>query len=116
MQLVSTINNINPNVFAYADEGVAVAPSAIGTPIYIYSPQAAYNPELSRFISLHGSNIVNTSQCVPVMACNPISCHVGGTIEMGSDYNYTILSDDHLCAVEAVFPVGPDPVVNNTMG
>lgn len=116
LQLVSTINNINPNVFAYADEGVAVAPSAIGTPIYIYSPQAANNPELSRFISLHGSNIVNTSQCVPVMARNPISCHVGGTIEMGSFYNYTILSDDNLCAVEAVFPVGPDPTVNNTMG
>jgi hypothetical protein len=115
VQLSSTINTVNPSVFAYADDGVAVAPSALGAPIYIYSSQANTNPEMSRFIGLHGPNVVNTSQCVPVMARNPISCHVGGTIVMGSDYNYTVLSDDGLCAVETFF-LGIDPTTSNTMG
>jgi len=113
--LASTINTINPGVFAYADDGVTVAFSAVGTPVYIYSPQAATNPEMSRLMDLHGPNVVNTSQCVPVMSRNPISCHVGGTVVMGSYSNYTVLSDDGLCAVEALF-LGLDPTTSNSMG
>jgi hypothetical protein len=33
IQLASSINSINPDVYAYADEGVAVTASAVGTPI-----------------------------------------------------------------------------------
>jgi hypothetical protein len=115
IQLASSINSINPDVYAYADEGVAVTASAVGTPIYIYSPQENVNPEMTKLLGIHGSNAVNTSQCVPVMRCSPISCHVGGSVVAGSEYNLTVISDDYLCSVEVYF-LGLDPRTDNTMG
>jgi hypothetical protein len=70
---------------------------------------------MTKLLGIHGSNAVNTSQCVPVMRRNPISCHVGGSVVAGSAYNLTVTSDDHLCSVEVYF-LGFDPRTDNTMG
>jgi hypothetical protein len=97
--LTGNINSISPNAFAYADLGVTVQSSAIGAPISIYSPSQSDAPELQTLLEIYGSNIVNTTQCVPVMQKNPISCHNGGTVSVDR-YTSTIAaeSDDRLCS------------------
>lgn len=100
MQLCHGINILDPSVYAYVDEGVAVHSSAIGTP---YSVYAAYPQEDDKLVNLledYDWNIQNISACVPVMVHNPFKCRKGA--QMDWIENYTIMrlySEDSTCMI-----------------
>jgi hypothetical protein len=99
VMLSGGINNVNPGVYAYADTGVAVHSSAVGTPITVYSSEQSDDPELNTLLNLHGSNVLSTTQCVPVMQQNPISCRKGGTVSVDlSSSSISVSSADGLCS------------------
>jgi hypothetical protein len=102
--LAANININNPNTFAYADMGVAVHSSAIGTPITVYSSQLETAPDFNALFGVYGPNIVNTTQCVPVMRRNPISCRTGGTVTVDtSSQQVSAVSADGRCMYTASF-------------
>lgn len=111
--LAGNVNPVNPDVFAYADGGVAVLSSAIGTPLSIYSSQPNTAPDFNSLLEKYGPSVVTTTQCVPVMSQNPITCRRGGTISLGS-YQMNLTSSDGLCFYPAEFPFF-DPLKENTM-
>jgi hypothetical protein len=90
------INIVNPDDYAYADTGVAVHSSAIGTPISVYSSEKIDDPELNILLELHGSSVVGTTQCVPVMEQNPISCRKGGFVSVDLASSSISVSDDNI--------------------
>lgn len=106
--LAGNINVFNPAAFAYADEGVAVHSTAIGTPISVYSSQKDTGTGLNDLLSIYGSSVVSTAQCVPVMVKNPISCHRGGAIEVDSATEATVISDDGMCSYTEQFLLNPE--------
>jgi hypothetical protein len=79
VELMNNINIQDPDSFAYGDLGVAVDRSAIGAPYTLYSPNPAISPYLSLALAQHGENLLEITQCVPVMTSNPVSCQTGGT-------------------------------------
>jgi len=102
--LAANINIINPNTFAYADMGVAVHASAVGTPITVYSSLPETAPEFNALFSVYGANIVSTTQCVPVMRQNPISCRPGGTVNVDDSLQQvTAVSADGRCSYTESF-------------
>jgi hypothetical protein len=103
LTLAPNINIINPEAFAYVDNGVAVHTSALGTPISVYSSQKNLAPELNTLIGDQGGNVVSTTQCVPVMIQNPISCRPGGTMMLTGNYQATLFSSDGKCNNTANF-------------
>jgi hypothetical protein len=111
--LAGNVNPVNPDVFAYADGGVAVLSSAIGTPLSIYSSQPNAAPDFNSLLNKYGPSVVSTTQCVPVMRQNPITCRPGGTVSLGS-YQMNLTSSDGLCFYPAEFPFF-DPLKDNTM-
>jgi hypothetical protein len=104
LTLSGDINTINPDAFAYADSGVAVHSSAIGAPFSVYAPNNNTAPEFNVLLREYGSSVVNTSQCVPVMAKNPISCRRGGTVILQQNNVMNLISDDGLCNYVTAFP------------
>jgi hypothetical protein len=60
---------------------------------------------LQALIQRYGSNVVNTTQCVPVMIKNPISCHKGGSIRAVGPESATVFSDDGRCNYTISFDV-----------
>ncbi|KAK3356387.1 hypothetical protein B0T25DRAFT_629795 [Lasiosphaeria hispida] len=94
--LVGNINNLDADVFAYADVGVAVHRTAIGAPITVYSPNAGLAPEFNGALGLYGSHARTTTQCVPVVRRNPISCRPGGQVAL-TNTSFSATSDDGLC-------------------
>jgi len=60
-----------------------------------------------------GTNLVNLTQCVPVMTKNPVSCRAGGTVNV-STHSLIATSDDNSCSVKGLFPYF-DPLTDNTM-
>jgi hypothetical protein len=111
--LAGNVNSVNPNGFAYADGGVEVLGSAISTPISIYSSNPNTAPDLNSLLDMYGRNVVATTQCVPVMRKNPITCRRGGTVALGSS-QMNLTSSDGLCNYEAEFPFF-DPLTDSTM-
>ncbi|KAN0101473.1 hypothetical protein V8E51_011983 [Hyaloscypha variabilis] len=109
------INSISPDKFAYSDMGVAVENSAMGAPLSIYSSQPDENVPLEQLLQSHGSFLLNTTQCVPVMVRNPFRCRPGGTLQYGeftpissADVYYqevTALSSDGACNISSLFPL-----------
>lgn len=112
ISLTGSINIENPSVFAYDDKGVAVHPSAIGTPLTIYYSEGDWsndpNVGVQGLITRYGPNIYNTTQCVPVMIKNPISCHTGGQIIVDSDSSATAVADDGTCNSTHSFAFNPN--------
>lgn len=111
--LAGNINIINPAAFAYADDGVAVHSTAIGTPVSVYSAQKETSPRLNDLLGVYGSSVVSTTQCVPVMIKNPISCHRGGAIVVDSSTEATAIADDGMCTYTEQFWLSPED--NNIM-
>lgn len=70
---VSTINSDNPDKYVYVDAGVAVDRSAMGTSAQIYRGRP-----FQKLDGKHGQFLRSTSQCVPVMSSNPVTCKPGG--------------------------------------
>ena len=108
LTLAGDINIVNPDVFAYADNGVAVHPTAIGAPITIYASDRTADPQLAVLLDNHGTNVVSTTQCVPVMSKNPISCHIGGDLTVSaSEAMITVISDDARCKINDTLEINP---------
>lgn len=99
-QAVTLMGNINirdPTSYAYSDTGVAISPTAIGVPIAAYASQADIAPDLNHAIEKYGSALQSVSLCAPVMKKSPVSCRVGGTMNV-YDYALAATSDDGLCS------------------
>jgi hypothetical protein len=114
--LSGNINSISPDSFAYSDQGVAVETGAIGALVPLYSSQLNANVALEQLLQSHGSYLLNTTQCVPVMVKNPFQCRPGGKMQYNGyatlcpnvDIYYqevTALSSDGTCNVSSLFPL-----------
>jgi hypothetical protein len=111
--LAGNVNSFNPDIFAYADGGVEVPGSAFGTPSSIYSSQSNVAPDFNSLLGMYGRSVVATTQCVPVMRKNPVTCRRGGTITLGSS-QMNLTSSDGRCKHEAELPFY-NPLTDNTM-
>jgi hypothetical protein len=112
--LAGNINRINPDAFAYDDIGVAILSSAVGTPFSVYSTQMNTAPEFNSLLKAYESSVVTTTQCVPVMTRNPVTCRPGGTVTLGA-YQMNLTSSDGLCQYEAEY-YWANPLIQNAMG
>ncbi|PTD02251.1 hypothetical protein FCULG_00012108 [Fusarium culmorum] len=70
---VSNINSESPDKYAYVDAGVAVDWLAMGALAQLYRGTA-----FQKLDQKHGQFLRSTTQCVPVMASNPVTCKKGG--------------------------------------
>jgi hypothetical protein len=112
--LIGNINIQNPDVYAYSDVGVAVHSSAIGAPASIYASIPGMAQTFADLMGTLGTNLVNLTQCVPVMTKNPVSCRAGGTVNV-SNNSLIATSDDNICTIKGLFFPFFDPLTNNTM-
>ena len=111
--LSGNINSISPDEYAYSDMGVAVETGAIGAPVSIYSSQPNASVALEQLLQSHGTFLLNTTQCVPVMVKNPFQCRPGGALQYGGHatvgnagvyyQEVTALSSDGTCNVSSLF-------------
>ncbi|KAH8747828.1 hypothetical protein F5882DRAFT_490977 [Hyaloscypha sp. PMI_1271] len=74
MTLLGTINTVDPENYGYADGGVAVHESALGAPASIYTSRNNNSEVFNSLIGIYGQSLLSTSQCVPIMTKNPITC------------------------------------------
>jgi hypothetical protein len=111
--LIGNINIQNPDVYAYSDVGVAVHSSAIGAPASVYADIPGMAQTFADLIGVFGTNLINLTQCVPVMTKNPVSCRTGGTVNV-SNNSLIATSDDNICTIKGRFPFF-DPLTKNTM-
>jgi len=104
--LMGSINTQSPSVYAYADAGVAVAPSAIGVNAAIYSTSLrGMGQPLSNLLAAYSSNAVSTTTCVPVMTSNPISCKPGGkTVALDSN-TLAVFSEFSSCTANYTYAI-----------
>ncbi|UZP36869.1 hypothetical protein NXS19_004685 [Fusarium pseudograminearum] len=78
---VSNINSESPDKYVYVDAGVAVDRSAMGASAQLYRGTA-----FQKLDQKHGQFLRSTTQCVPVMASNPVTCKKGGgKLRVGDD-------------------------------
>ncbi|KAF4990797.1 hypothetical protein FDECE_14239 [Fusarium decemcellulare] len=78
---VSNINSESPDKYAYVDAGVAVERTAMGASAQLYRGTVFQKLE-----EKHGRFLRSTSQCVPVMTSNPVTCKTGGgKLRVGDD-------------------------------
>jgi hypothetical protein len=105
-QFMGSINTINPGHVAYSRNGVGIQSSAIGTPEIFYTD---FPDVVEPFDGLHGTKVNQTmlrtvSQCLPVMATNPVKCRPGGSVSFKADIPQPVLDDQavyHQISVEA---------------
>lgn len=102
LTLMGGINVLDPNTYAYSDLGVAVKLTAIGAPVSVFGldPLSGIGRTFTDFLSISRSNVVNITQCVRVLVSNPVSCHIGGTVNYTSGRTgpVTVYSDDKVCS------------------
>jgi hypothetical protein len=96
MTLLGAINTVDPENYGYADEGVAVHESALGAPASIYTSRSNNSEAFSSLIGIYGESLLSTSQCVPVMTKNPISCSRSENATYADQY-LTMTSPDGKC-------------------
>ncbi|KAF4443984.1 hypothetical protein F53441_11279 [Fusarium austroafricanum] len=78
---VSNINSKSPDKYAYVDAGVAVERTAMGASAQLYRGSV-----FQRLDEEHGRFLRSTSQCIPVMPSNPVTCkNGGGKLRVGDD-------------------------------
>ncbi|MCJ1317675.1 hypothetical protein MMC15_003000 [Xylographa vitiligo] len=99
MSLMGSINVIDSSNYGYADLGVAIHPSALGAPASIYSSQATTDSSgvtlwLNETLDTYKTDLLSTSQCVPVLTANPIQCARENNITFSSDGYLSITSSD----------------------
>ncbi|RSL59389.1 hypothetical protein CEP54_007266 [Fusarium duplospermum] len=82
-RILSHVYNINfesPDKYAYVDAGVAVDRMAMGASANLFRGSA-----FQKLTDKHGRFLKSTTQCVPVMTSNPVTCKKGGgKLERGS--------------------------------
>lgn len=101
-KLMDGINVNSPDVYAYADLGVAIHSSAIGAPVTLYDAQRqGYG--LQELARRYDWNMNAVSACAPVMVRNPVKCRPGGKItyspEGSATPTMTLTSDDGKCSI-----------------
>jgi hypothetical protein len=96
MTLLGTINTVDPENYGYADEGVAVHESALGAPASIYTSRNNNNEIFNSLVGIYGQSLLSTSQCVPIMAKNPITCSRSANATYTGQY-LTMTSPDGKC-------------------
>lgn len=86
-QYIGSINTVNPNHVAYSRNGVGIQRTAIGTPEIFYTdfPNLIEPSDGPFGHYIDQSNLRTVSQCLPVMATNPVKCRPGGTVTYTSD-------------------------------
>lgn len=100
MALSHGINIFDPDLYAYADDGVAVHSSAIGTPYSVYGERQGEDNLLSQLLARYDRNVPNITACVPVMVRNPFKCYKGAVMDWIE--NNTIMrlySEDGSCMI-----------------
>ncbi|KAF1970183.1 hypothetical protein BU23DRAFT_557073 [Bimuria novae-zelandiae CBS 107.79] len=105
-QYIGSINTVNPNHVAYSRSGVGIQRTAIGTPEIFYTDfpnliEPSDGP-FGRYIDQ--SNLRTVSQCLPIMAFNPVKCQPGGTVAYKSNVPDKVPDDQanfHQISVEA---------------
>ncbi|KAJ4289707.1 hypothetical protein N0V90_011036 [Kalmusia sp. IMI 367209] len=106
-QFIGSINTINPAHVAYSRNGVGIQSSAIGTPEIFYTdfPDLVEPSEGSLgHHKINQTNLRTVSQCLPVMATNPIKCRPGGKVTFKSDIPQNTRDDEavyHQISVDA---------------
>ncbi|KAL1601643.1 hypothetical protein SLS60_006558 [Paraconiothyrium brasiliense] len=104
-QFMGSINTINPDHVAYSRNGVGIQSSAIGSPEIFYTDF----PEIVEPFDNYGAKVDQTmlrtvSQCLPVMATNPVRCRPGGSVSFKSNIPENLPDDQavyHQISVEA---------------
>lgn len=94
--LSGLIHTANLTSYAYADQGVAILPSAIGASSTIYSPDSKRAKVLAQEFQQYGKGLAGLSQCAPVLTTNPVSCRPGGQLNYSSTA-MTVTSPDGRC-------------------
>ncbi|KAH0556996.1 hypothetical protein GP486_005212 [Trichoglossum hirsutum] len=85
--LFGNINNKNASNYAYSDMGVAVLPTALGVPASVYGWVADRDEAIISLSTQYRVGLLQTTQCVPVMQRNPISCRKGGEVQFSNTNN-----------------------------
>ncbi|KAH6871795.1 hypothetical protein B0T10DRAFT_466454 [Thelonectria olida] len=88
-QLWGGINTENLSDYALASNGVAIQRSAVGASSQVYTGSS-----IRELRTAYGLSLSNTTQCVPVMTLNPISCSPGGTVSFVSKTNVSLTVPD----------------------
>jgi hypothetical protein len=100
------INFLNPSSYAYSDLGVAIKSTAIGAPVSVFGldPVTETGQSFVDLLSVYGSNVVSTTQCVRVMVSNPVVCAAGGSVNYspGQQSPIIVQSDDGSCSAESI--------------
>lgn len=86
-QFIGSINTINPGHVAYSRNGVGIQSSAIGAPEIFYTdfPILSEPPDTRMGHKIDQTTLRTVSQCLPVMASNPIKCRPGGKVNFKSN-------------------------------
>lgn len=84
-QFLGAINTVTPRDFAYTRNGVEIDDTAIGAPEIFYTqfPEPS-EPDEPFGEHIFQSKLQSVSQCLPVMASNPIKCVPGGQLSFAS--------------------------------
>ncbi|KAI1342347.1 hypothetical protein F5Y15DRAFT_412856 [Xylariaceae sp. FL0016] len=85
MGLAPNINSATPDDYVYSDLGVAVERTTIGSPATIYNGWSFGN-----LTKRHGTSLLRTTQCVPVMASNPVQCQRNGNMTVLTNQTFTM--------------------------
>lgn len=109
------INVIRPDIYAYADMGVAIHSSAIGAPVTLYDAQRS-GFGLQELARTYEWNLNTVSACAPVMVRNPVRCRKGASITYsgGSGTRNTVMkltSDDGSCSISKSLTKPPEEAV-----
>lgn len=87
---IPSINTVDPELYAYVDSGVAVRSSALGASASLFHGQAVQHLDTK-----YTGRLRRTTQCVPVMASNPVRCDAGGAnLRRGDTNDELILTMD----------------------
>ena len=91
LSLIGNINTLDVSDHAYADQGVAIHNSALGAPASIYTSQTSSDSPtvtlwLNATLQSYQSSLQTTSQCVPVLTANPVSCTQGTNVTFRDGY------------------------------
>ncbi|KAM0420340.1 hypothetical protein ACHAPT_011882 [Fusarium lateritium] len=70
---VFSVQSEKPDKYAYVDAGVAVDRTAMGASAHLFRGKA-----FQKLSQKYGRSLKNTTQCVPVMTSNPVTCAKNG--------------------------------------
>ncbi|MCJ1396418.1 hypothetical protein MMC18_009308 [Xylographa bjoerkii] len=111
LSLIGTINIFNASAYGYADQGVAVERSALGSPASIYTSETTPDGSsvtlwLEETLQTYQSSLLSTTQCVPVLTANPIQCTKQSNVTFSDGYLSMTTSDGCSVSINAGVSAG----------